>query len=141
MSSARTKNELLTMEEWKELGEMLKDWEPYTELVKKRGKSEVEVYLKQVYGVDCNLVKKVDFYINKVVHRTVVVMSYRGEWKLLGLYEGDGVRRRITGQIDSLLRQGHGEFSKKPARNMRESDRRMLELCEKYLKSVGLWIE
>lgn len=141
MSSARTKNELVTMEEWKELGEMLKDWEPYTELVKKRGKSEVEVYLKQVYGVDCNLVKKVDFYINKVVHRTVVAMSYRGEWKLLGLPEGDGVRRRITGQIDSLLRHRHGEFSKKPARNMRESDRRMLELCEKYLKSVGLWIE
>lgn len=34
MSSTRTKNELVTLEEWQELGEILKDWEPYTEYVK-----------------------------------------------------------------------------------------------------------
>lgn len=140
MSSARTNVELLTSEEWKEFGEKLKDWEPYTEHVRKRSKSEVEKYMQQMYGVDCSMTKKADFFINKVVYRTVIAMSYRGEWKLLGLPENDGVRSRITGQIDSLLRQGRGEFSKKPVRNMRESDRRVLELCRKYLKSVGLWI-
>ena len=143
MSSARAEVDLVTLEEWQELGELLKDWEPYTELIKKRGRSEVENYMSHVHGLDCSQTRKVDFYINKVVHRALVAMTYRGELELLGLPEGDEVRRRIILQIDRLLQQGRGcgEFSKKPARNMRESDGRVLELCRKYLKSVGLWIE
>lgn len=82
-----------------------------------------------------------DFYINKVIYRALMVMTYRRELINLGLVDVDDVRRRITGEMDRLLLQGRGEFSKKPARNMRESDGRVLELCKKYLKSVGLWIE
>uniref|UniRef100_UPI0040576B90 hypothetical protein n=1 Tax=Acetatifactor sp. TaxID=1872090 RepID=UPI0040576B90 len=141
MSSTRTKVDLVTMEEWKELGEMLKDWEPYTELVAKRSKGAAEQYMQRMYGMDCSQRKKVDFYINKVVYRALMVMTYRSEIINLGLWEGDEVRRRITGEIDRLLLQGRGEFSKKPVRKMRESDGRMLELCRKYLKSIGMWTE
>lgn len=141
MSSARTKVDLVTLEEWQELGEILKDWKPYTEYVKKRSRSEVENYMQHMYGLDSSRVKKVDFYINKVVYRTLMVMTYRCELINLGLSEDDEVGKKITGDIDRLLLQGRGEFSKKPARNMRESDGRVLELCRKYLKSVGLWLE
>lgn len=140
MSSARTKNELMTLEEWQELGELLKDWEPYTELIAKRSKSSAERYLEHIYGLDCSCVKKVDFQINKVVYRTMIVLTYRSEIGNLGLTDGDEVRRRITGEIDRLLVQGRGEFSKNPAKRMRETDARVLELCRKYLKSIGLWI-
>ena len=139
--STRTKNELVTLEEWQELGEMLKDWKPYTEYVKKRSKSEIDIYMQCMYGMDCSRRKKVDFYINKVVYRALLVMTYRSELINLDLSDGNEVSRRITGEMDRLLLQGRGEFSKKPARNMRESDGRVLELCKKYLKSVGLWIE
>lgn len=141
MSSTRTKVDLLTLEEWQELGEILKDWEPYTEYVKKRGRSEAENYMQHVYGLDSSRTKKVDFYINKVVYRALMVMTYRSELINLGLPDVDEVRRRITGEIDRLLLQRRGELSKKPVRNMRESDYRVLELCRKYLKSIGMWIE
>ena len=140
MSSARTKMELMTSEEWKELGELLKDWEPYTEFVAKRSRSDVEIYMQHVYGVDCSMVKKVDFQINKVVYRTLIVLTYRDEIGNLGLVDGDEVRRRTTWYIEQLLSQGRGEFSKNPSRNMRETDGRVLELCRKYLKSVGMWL-
>lgn len=141
MSSTRTKVELMTVEEWQELGELLKDWEPYTELVAKRSKGAAEQYMQHMYGMDCSQRKKVDFYINKVVYRALMVMTYRSELINLGLPDVDEVRRRITGKIDRLLLQGRGEFSKKPVRNMRESDGRVLELCRKYLKSIGMWLE
>ncbi len=138
MSSTRTKIELLTPEEWQELGKLLKDWEPYSEYINKRSKSEAEIYLQQEYGIDCSKRKKVDFYINKLVYRTLMVMTYRCELINLGLSEDDEVCKRITGDIDRLLLQGRGEFSKNPAKKMRERDDRVLELCRKYLKSIGL---
>ena len=141
MSSTRTKIELLTSEEWQELVKLLKDWEPYTEYVKKRSRNCAEIYLQREYGMDCSERKKADFYINKAVYRTLMAMTYRNEVGNIGLADDNEVSRRITSEIDRLLLQGRGEFSKKPARNMRESDGRVLELCRKYLKSVGLWLE
>lgn len=49
MSSTRAKNEWVTLEEWEELGKLLKDWEPYVETVKKRSRSAVELYMQREY--------------------------------------------------------------------------------------------
>ncbi|MBO5161976.1 MAG: hypothetical protein J6B69_07200 [Lachnospiraceae bacterium] len=141
MSSTRAKNEWVTLEEWEELGKLLKDWEPYVETVKKRSRSAVELYMQREYGMDCSQSKTVDFQINKVVYRTLVVMTYRREMINLGLSDSDVVSSRILGQIERLLSQGRGEFSKNPAKRMKDEDGRVLELCRKYLKSVGLWLK
>ena len=135
MSSALTKNELLTLEEWQELGALLNDWAPYTESVKKRSMSEIEKYMAHEYGMDCSHYKKVDFYINEVVYRVLETMVCRNEIAKLGLCDGIAVYRRITGEIDRLLLKGSGKFSKNPARRMRESDRHVLEICKKYLSA------
>lgn len=141
MSSAPTKADLMTSEEWIELGELFKDWKPYTERIKKRSKSQVEKYLYHMYDVECSYKNKVDFYINKIVYRTLIVMTYRSELINLGLTDADEVRRGIIKEIERLLLRERGEFSKNPSKNMRESDRRVFKLCEKYLKSIGMWIE
>ena len=135
MSSALTKNELLTLEEWQELGGLLKDWIPYTESVKKRSMSEIEKYMAHEYGMDCGYHKKVDFYINEVVYRVLETMVYRNEIAKLDLCDGIIECQRITGEIDRLLLKGSGKFSKKPAKRMMESDGRVLELCKKYLNT------
>ena len=127
----------LHKEEWQELGELLKDWEPYTELVAKRSRSSAERYLEHTYGVDCSQMKKVDFLVNKVVYQALQEITYRNEEDNLGLGNGFEVCRRITEQIERLLRHGRGEFSKKPVRKMREDDGRVLELCQKYIKNIG----
>lgn len=127
----------LRKEEWQELGELLKDWEPYSELIAKRSRSSAERYLEHTYGVDCRQTKKVDFLINKEVYQTLKEIIYRNEIGNLGLSNGFEVCRRITEQIERVLRQGSGEFSKKPVRRMKETDRCMLELCRRYLKSIG----
>ena len=135
MSSALTKNELLTLEEWQELGGLLKDWIPYTESVKKRSMSEIEKYMAHEYGMDCGYHKKVDFYINEVVYRVLETMVYRNEIAKLDLCDGIIECQRITGEIDRLLLKGSGKFSKNPAKRMRKSDGRVLELCKKYLSA------
>ena len=127
----------LRKEEWQELGELLKDWEPYSELIAKRSRSSAERYLEHTYGVDCSQTKKVDFLINKEVYQTLKEITYRNEIGNLGLSNGFEVCRRITEQIERLLRQGRGEFSQKPARNMGAGDERVMSLCRKYLKSIG----
>ena len=135
MSSALTKMELLTLEEWQELGALLKYWVPYTESAKKRSMSEIEKYMAHEYGMDCGYHKKVDFYINEVVYRVLETMVYRNEIAKLDLCDGIIECQRITGEIDRLLLKGSGKFSKKPAKRMRESDGRVLELCKKYLNT------
>ena len=87
--------------------------------------------------MDCSQKKKVDFLVNKVVYQALQEITYRNEEDNLGLGNGFEVCRRITEQIERLLRQGRGEFSKKPVRKMREDDGRVLELCQKYLKNIG----
>lgn len=135
MSSALAKMEVLTLEEWQELGGLLKDWMPYTESVKKRSMSEIEKYMAHEYGVDCGYHKKVDFYINEVVYRALETMMCRNEIAKFGLCNGIAVCRRITGEIDRLLLKGSGKFSRNPAKRMREADGRVLELCKKYLSA------
>lgn len=127
----------LRKEEWQELGGLLKDWEPYTELIAKRGKSSAERYLEHVYGMDCSQTKKVDFLINKVVYEALQEIIIRNEIGNLGLADGFEICQKITRQMKRLLRQGRGEFSKKPVRKMREDDGRVMELCRKYLKNIG----
>ena len=127
----------LHKEEWQELGKLLEDWEPYTELIAKRSRSSAERYLEHTYGVDCSQTKKVDFLINKEVYQTLKEITYRNEEDNLGLGNGFEVCRRITEQIERLLRQGRGEFSKKPVNKLRDGDERVMSLCRKYLKSIG----
>lgn len=140
MSSTLTTTKELSLEEWQELGELMKDWEPYTELVAKRSRSAAEKYMHHVYGMDCSQTKKVDFHINKVVYQALQEITYRNEIGKLGMADGFEICQKITRQMERLLRQGRGEFSKKPVRKMREDDGRVMELCRKYLKSVGMWL-
>lgn len=127
----------LRKDDWQELGGLLKDWEPFTELVAKRSRNSADIYLERTYGLDCGQMKKVDFLINKEVYQTLKEITYRNEIGKLSLGNGSAVCKRINEQIERLLRQGRGEFSKKPARKMREDDRRVMELCRKYLKNIG----
>ena len=127
----------LRKEEWQELGGLLKDWKPYTELIVKRSKSSAEKYLEHVYGMDCSQIKKVDFLINKVVYQALQEITFRKEVDNLGLSNGFEICQGITKQIERLLWQGRGEFSQKPVRRMKEGDGRVMELCRKYLKNLG----
>ena len=64
---------------FKELGELLANWTPYTEVVKKKRLLPAEKYLQREYGLDCSMRNKYNFEVNKVVYRAIIMMWYQHE--------------------------------------------------------------
>lgn len=129
--------EILTEDEWKDLGRRLAGFQAYQEMVPRKHKmTEMEKYMFREYGTDFSMRPETNFAINKLVWDTMDVITMRKEQGHLGLENPDRRFHEIRSDIMVGLATHGRRFTKKPAPAMRSEDAILNELCKKYLKSI-----
>ena len=130
--------EILTEDEWKELGKILGSFQAYQEMVPRKNKmTEMEKYMSHEYGTDFSMRPETNFAINKVVWDTMDAITMRHEQGYLELENPDRRFHEIRSDIMVGLATHGRRFTKKPAPAMRSEDATLSQLCKKYLRSIG----
>lgn len=129
--------EILTEDEWKELGKILGSFQAYQEMVPRKHKmTEMEKYMFREYGTDFSMRPETNFAINKVVWDTMDAITMRKEQGHLELENPDRRFHEIRSDIMVGLATHGRRFTKKPATDMRSEDATLNQLCKKYLRSI-----
>lgn len=129
--------EILTEDEWKELGKILGSFQAYREMVPRKHKlTAMEQYMSHEYGMDFAMRPETNFAINKVVWDTMDALTMRKEQGHLGLENPDRRFHEIRSDIMVGLATHGRRFTKKPAPAMRSEDATLNQLCKKYLRSI-----
>lgn len=129
--------EILTEDEWKELGKILGSFQAYQEMVPRKHKmTEMEKYMFREYGTDFSMRPETNFAINKLVWDTMDAITMRKEQGNLELENPDRRFHEIRSDIMVGLATHGRRFTKKPAPAMRSEDATLNQLCKKYLRSI-----
>lgn len=129
--------EILTEDEWKDLGRKLAGFQVYQEMVPRKHKlTEMEKYMHREYGTDFTMRPETNFAINKLVWDTMDAITMRKEQGNLELENPDRRFHEIRSDIIVGLATHGRRFTKKPAPAMRSEDATLNQLCKKYLRSI-----
>lgn len=129
--------EILTEDEWKDLGRKLAGFQVYQEMVPRKHKlTEMEKYMHREYGTDFTMCPETNFAINKLVWDTMDAITMRKEQGNLELENPDRRFHEIRSDIIVGLATHGRRFTKKPAPAMRSEDATLNQLCKKYLRSI-----
>ena len=129
--------EILTEDEWKDLGRRLAGFQVYREMVPRKHKlTAMEKYMTREYGTDFTMRTETNFAINKLVWDTMDAITMRKEQGNLELENPDRRFHEIRSDIMVGLATHGRRFTKKPATDMRSEDATLNQLCKKYLRSI-----
>ena len=129
--------EILTEDEWKDLGRRLAGFQAYREMVPRKHKlTAMEQYMSREYETDFTMRPETNFAINKLVWDTMDAITMRKEQGNLELENPDRRFHEIRSDIMVGLATHGRRFTKKPATDMRSEDATLNQLCKKYLRSI-----